>query len=308
MPSFTIPHSPFTIRKVPKLAVFPKAFMDALCVDGSLSLRQWIDLAATLDVEGLEFYGGFLDLQEPATWPVYRRMVEDAGLVVPMLCCSPDFCHPDPVFRRQQIDREKRWIDMTAALGGRYCRVLSGQRRPEMSREAGLKVVVASITACLPHAAEAGVTLVLENHYKDNYWTYPEFAQSMDVFCALVARIEASNFGVNYDPSNALLAGDDPLELLRRVKHRVVTMHASDRYLATGTLDDLRKEETVEGYAARLSHGEIGQGLNDYDAIFTELCDAGFDGWISIEDGVEGMDQLVRSVAFLREKIARYWP
>ena len=177
-----------------------------------------------------------------------------------------------------------------------------------MGREEGLKVVAASITACLQHAAEAGVTLVLENHYKDNYWIYPEFAQSMDVFCALVARIDAMNFGVNYDPSNALLAGDDPLELLRRVRHRVVTMHASDRYLATGTLDDLRKDETVEGYAARLSHGEIGQGLNDYDAIFTELRDAGFDGWISIEDGVEGMEQLVRSVTFLREKIARYWP
>ena len=197
---------------------------------------------------------------------------------------------------------------MTAALGGQYCRVLSGQRRPEMGREEGLKVVVASIKACLRHAADVGVTLVLENHYKDNYWIYPEFAQSMDVFCALVARIDAMNFGVNYDPSNALLAGDDPLELLRRVRHRVVTMHASDRYLATGTLDDLRKDETVEGYAARLSHGEIGQGLNDYDAIFTELRDAGFDGWISIEDGVEGMEQLVRSVTFLREKIARYWP
>ena len=273
-----------------------------------MSLRQWIDLAATLDVEGLEFYGDFLDLKEASAWPVYRRMAEDAGLAVPMLCCSPDFCHPDPVFRQQQVDREKRWIDMTAALGGQYCRVLSGQRRPEMGREEGLKVVVASIKACLHHAADAGVTLVLENHYKDNDWIYPEFAQSMDVFCALVARIDAMNFGVNYDPSNALLAGDDPLELLRRVRHRVVTMHASDRYLATGTLDDLRKDETVEGYAARLSHGEIGQGVNDYDAIFTELRDAGFDGWISIEDGVEGMEQLVRSVTFLREKIARYWP
>lgn len=292
---------------MPKLAVFPKAFMDALCVEGSMSLDQWIDLAAALDVDGLEFYAGFLDLQEAARWPVYRRRVEDAGLAVPMLCCSPDFCHPDPVFRRRQIDQEKRWIDMTAALGGQYCRVLSGQRRPGMSRAEGLEVVAASIRACLPHAAEAGVTLVLENHYKDNYWIYPEFAQAMDVFCALVARLDAPNFGVNYDPSNAWLAGDDPLELLRRVRHRVVTMHASDRYLAAGTLDDLRAEETVEGYAARLRHGEIGQGLNDYDAIFSTLRDVGFDGWISIEDGVEGMDQLARSVTFLRAKIAHYW-
>ena len=281
--------------------------MDALCVDGSMSLRRWIDLAATLDIDGLEFYGGFLDLQDAATWPVYRRMLEDAGLAMPMLCCSPDFCHPDPAFRQREIDQEKRWIDMTAALGGRYCRVLSGQRRPEMSRAEGLAVVAASIEACLEHAAEAGVTLILENHYKDNYWTYPEFAQHQDVFCELVERIDAPHFGVNYDPSNAFLAGDDPLDLLRRVKHRVVTMHASDRYLKEGTLDDLRREESVEGYAARLAHGEIGQGLNDYDAIFRELSAVGFDGWISIEDGVEGMEQLARSVAFLREKIALYW-
>ena len=86
-----------------------------------------------------------------------------------------------------------------------------------------------------------GVTLIIENHYKDNYWQYPEFAQKMDVFCDLVAAIDSPHFGVNYDPSNTFLAGEDPLELLRRVKHRVVTMHASDRYLAEGTIEDLRK-------------------------------------------------------------------
>ncbi|MTA68133.1 MAG: sugar phosphate isomerase/epimerase, partial [Actinobacteria bacterium] len=33
----------------------------------------------------------------------------------------------------------------------------------------------------------------------------------------------------------------------------------------------------------------------------------GFDGWISIEDGVEGMGQMVESAQFLKEKIAKYW-
>jgi sugar phosphate isomerase/epimerase len=152
------------------------------------------------------------------------------------------------------------------------------------------------------------VTLILENHYKDNYWEFPESVQQMDDFCDLVSRVTSPSFAVNYDPSNALLAGDDPIELLRRVKKRVATMHASDRYLAEGTLEDLRREENSVGYAKRLRHGTIGQGMIDYDAVFSELASAGFDGWISIEDGVDGMDQLRESVSFLRRKMAEYWP
>jgi sugar phosphate isomerase/epimerase len=150
--------------------------------------------------------------------------------------------------------------------------------------------------------------LVLENHYKDDFWDYPEFAQQMDIFCELVDSIQDKSFGVNYDPSNAWLAGDDPLDLLKKILSRVVTMHASDRYLKEGTLADLRKEEMgTTGYVKRLAHGEIGKGLNDYDAIFSELRSVGFGGWISVEDGVDGFDQLERSVKFLKKKINEYW-
>src|SRR5262245_60459578 len=124
---------------MPQLAAFPKAFMDPLCVDGTMSLGQWIELASTLDIDGLEFYSGFLELRDPSRWTAFRAQVADHGMAIPMLCCSPDFTHPEVEFRRQQVDEEKRWIDMAAALGAHYCRVLSGQRRPEVSREEGLR-------------------------------------------------------------------------------------------------------------------------------------------------------------------------
>src|SRR2546423_4496602 len=292
----------------PKLAAFPKAFMDQLVVNGEMSLKQWIDLASTLKVDGLEFYMDFIDLRDKSKWPEVRKYSEDKGLPIPMMCCSPDFTHPDPKFRQQQIDLEKGWIDMTAALGGQFCRVLSGQRRPEVSRAEGIRYAADCIQACIPYAAERSVTLIIENHYKDNYWQFPEFAQKADVFCELVDRVKSPHFGVNYDPSNTILAGEDPLDLLRRVKHRVVTMHASDRYLAEGTIDDLRKEEDSVGYAKRLRHGEIGKGINDYDAIFSQLAGVGFNGWVSIGDGSDGMDQLARSAEFLLAKIAKHWP
>jgi len=294
---------------MPKLAAFPKAFMRALVKDGTMTLREWVDLAAPLGVDGLEYYSGFLELVDPARWPAARREVERRGMVIPMLCCSPDFSHPDVAFRAAEIEKEKNWIRMAATLGAGYCRVLSGQRRPELSRAQGIDLVVQSIEACLPEAEKCGVTLIIENHYKDDFWLYPEFAQKMDVFCELVDRIRHPRFGVNYDPSNAFLAGDDPIELLRRVKHRVLTMHASDRTLISGTLEDLRNEEGgAEGYAKRLKHGTIGRGLNNYDTIFSELRSVGFDSWVSIEDGVDGMDQLVESVRFVRAKLKQHWP
>ena len=293
---------------MPQLAAFPKAYMNALCKDGTMKVSEWIDIACRLDIDGLEWYAGFLEMENADNWKIFRRQVEDNGKVIPMMCCSPDFTHPDKSFRDIEIAKQKHWIDMTYALGGKYCRVLSGQKRPELSIDLGVQLAADCIHECLPYAQERDITLIIENHYKDDFWTYPEFAQKMDVFCALVDKINHPFFGVNYDPSNTYLAGEDPLELLKRVVHRVVTMHASDRYLKEGTLEDLRNEEGgAVGYAKRLSHGEIGKGLNDYDAIFTLLKKQNFNGWISIEDGVDGIEQLERSVLFLRKKMKEYF-
>jgi Sugar phosphate isomerases/epimerases len=294
---------------MPKLAVFPKAFMTPLCKHGTMSLAEWIEMACELDIDGLEWYAGFLEMIEEKNWTKFRRLVQGRGKTIPMLCCSPDFTHPDLKFRQAQIKQQNRWIDMADALGASYCRVLTGQYRPGLSVSDGVTFAVECIRECLFYAAKKNITLILENHYKDDFWQYPEFAQKMEIFCEVVDRIDNPFFGINFDPSNTFLAGEDPLELLRRISHRVVTMHASDRYLEEGTLQDLRREESgIAGYASRLRHGEIGKGLNDYDKIFTELRSAGFNGWISIEDGVEGMTQLQKSVSFVREKIQAHWP
>ena len=85
-------------------------------------------------------------------------------------------------------------------------------------------------------------------------------------------------------------------------------MHASDRYLAPGaTLEDLRTADGTTGYAAALRHGETGKGLNDYDAIFRLLAEVQFDGWISVEAGLEGLDEIGRSVEFLKAKRALHF-
>ena len=292
---------------MPKIAAFPKGFIKQL-VSGEMSIYEWIDLAAELKIDGLEFYNDFADVKDPANWPKIRRAVEATGMVIPMMCASPDFTIPEAEGRAREVEKEIASIRMSAELGAKYCRVLSGQRRKTITREEGLGYVVESIEACLPEAEKLGITLILENHYKDDFWTEPEFAQMMDVFVELVSRIDSPWFGVNFDPSNAIAAGEEPLELLEKVKHRVVTMHASDRYLANGTIEDLRAQEGgTAGYVSFFKHGVIGKGLNDYDAIFSILKGVGFEGWISIEDGVDGMEQMHESAEFLKRKVKEHW-
>jgi sugar phosphate isomerase/epimerase len=288
-----------------RIAAFPKGYLDAMLVRRTKTVFEWIEEAKTLGVDGLELHTGFLWKTDRDSVRRVGDAISAAGFEMPMMCASPDFTHPDSDVRAREIENQALFMRMTADLGGRgaTCRVLSGQRYPGVRVEDGIEWATQAITGLLPLAAELGIVLAIENHYKASSWTYPEFAQKPETFKAIVDAIpDRVNFGVQFDPSNAITAGVDSADFLETVIDRVVTMQASDRFLEPGsTLDDLRGADGTIGYAPALKHGVIGQGLNNYDRIFRTLVDAGYDGWISIEDGVNGIEELRASADFLRE-------
>ena len=287
-----------------QIAAFPKCYLDDISQHRTMTVFDWIELSRSLGAEGLEMYEGFFTSLDDAYIDSVGEAIAATGCAMPMLCCSPDFTNPDADARKRALDHEVEMIRVTRRLGGprAACRVLSGQRYPEVPRAQGVAWVVEAIESLLPVAREYDVVLAMENHYKDGYWRWPEFAQKMDVFLEIVNAIaDRTHFGVQYDPSNAIVAGDDPIELLEQVKARVVTMHASDRYLEPGaTLDDLRQTDGTIGYFAKLKHGVTGKGLNDYDRIFAILKSVNYQGWISIEDGMNGMEEMKESIDFLK--------
>jgi sugar phosphate isomerase/epimerase len=294
-----------------RISVFPKGELDALVRHRTMTVFDWIEQARQLPVDGLELYSGMFPEPDGVDLDQVAEALSRAGFEMPMLCASPDFTHPDAGVRARELDRQAEMMRIAARLGGpgASCRVLSGQRHPGVGLEEGLDHAAAAIQTLLPLARELDVTLAIENHYKDGFWTYPEFAQRRDVFLALLDRIDDRvHFGVQFDPSNAIVAGDDPVQLLAAVVDRVVTMQASDRSLTAGaTLADLRQSDGTLGYSPYLAHGVIGRGLNDYPRIFQILVAAGYDGWISIEDGVNGMGELQESVRFLIDARDRYF-
>lgn len=291
----------------PRISVFPKCYFDDLYTRRRDYL-EWLRQAATLGAEGVEHYDGFFKSFDAAGVAPVRKTLEETGQISSLLCFSPNFTHPDPPERTRQVERQKTAIDLCVLLDIRHCRTLSGQRYPDLSRKDGIERTVEGIRRSLEHAERKGVVLCMENHYKDGTWQYPEFAQPEDIFLEIIDRIDSPYFGVQYDPSNATVGGIDPVPFLEKVKHRVVSMHASDRYLAPGAaLDELRQADGTIGYSDKLLHGETGKGLNDYDAIFRILARVDFAGWISVEDGMNGLEELRRSVEFLKQKRAEYY-
>lgn len=300
----------------PRVASFPKGFFHELIARDSMTIEDWIHRAPSLGIEGVELYPAFLDGTDSAALARLRNVATDVGIALPMMCSSPDFIDPAPGAWGKAVRYMQEMIDimdeLSAPSSWRSARVLSGQAWPEVPEDEGIARAVEGIEAVLGHAASKNVYLVMENHYKDGLWSYPEFAQKQAVFLAIIDKIDSPYFGVNFDPSNAIVAGEDPLTLLDRVAGRVVSMHASDRSLRPGyTIDDLKSHRGI-GYPDALCHGVVGQGLNDYPAIFTRLAAEGFTGWISIEDGErggeDGFADIAASADYLRALIERHWP
>jgi sugar phosphate isomerase/epimerase len=253
-------------------------------IEGRMTMEAWIDLAASLGLDGLDFGQAWFRDRRPATIASLRRRIEDRGLQACMLTCAPDFTHPEATGRQATYDEMRTMIELAHQLGASLIRVTAGQAHPSVSRAKGVAWVVEGITKLLPDAEAAGVTCAYENHTKASVWQYRDFSEDSAIFLEIVRATEGTALRVNFDTANPLVHDEDPLPLLRQVAHRVVSIHAND-VRALGRFDFC----------------VVGQGLVPYAEVFTFLKrTVGFDGWISVEEfsrtGEQGFRKAIRFV------------
>jgi hypothetical protein len=237
-------------RSMPKLAAFPKGFFDAL-VQRRMTVFQWIEMAGRLELEGAELGPKFLDSFELVVSRAGPEGSLDAGAgASDVLLLSR--LHParsgGPEARAGERPRHaprhrRSWAGSTAAC-------LSGQNRPGLVEAEAMKWVIDCLWQLEPHAKAAGILMCMENHYKDNLWTYPEFAQSHRRYLAILDAVirPGSRRSTTLERDRR---GRGRLRALDRVLPRVATMQASDRYLEGGTIQDLRRmaADPQHGYA-----------------------------------------------------------
>ena len=111
-----------------RISAFPKCYIEQIAAR-SMSVFEWIAMARSLDADGLEMFDGFLTSPEPGYLDRVGEAIHSAGFAMPMLCCSPDFTHPDPDVRKRAADREVEMVRAARRLGGpgTVCRAFQGQ-------------------------------------------------------------------------------------------------------------------------------------------------------------------------------------
>lgn len=155
------------------------------------------------------------------------------------------------------------FIDATAEFGAQYLLSCGTKRGPSED------LYFDTMAACCDYAADKGVMLTLKPHggITDS---------GADLIYAL-DRIDHENFGIYYDAGNVMhYKGLNPVNELRILADYVVGMCVKD---SLGMLEGVNILP--------------GTGVVDWDGVFGELLDAGFDGPLVVEClGGETLDEV----------------
>ena len=268
-----------------KLSCLPVSFFDEL-MNGTMSMNEWIQIGKRVRLDGVDLSVLFLENLEIGYLRQIRKEIEAAGITLAMITSYPDFTHPDPAERVNQINKEKEYIRAAGHLSAHMIRVTSGQAHPHLNEVDGIRWALEGLLACESTAREAGVKMVLENHGKPGCWQYTDFDQPTHIFLELVDGIRGSGISVNFDTANPVVYGDDPLSVLEKVIDKVYSIHAADT-----------KTKGV------LNHVLLGTGLVPFKRIFSYLKRSGFDGWICMEENSRLAERGVRdAAAFMRKQ------
>lgn len=250
-----------------------------------------IDHAAELGFEGVEILHRQMESESAEYMNELKRRAWESGLSLPMLSIHQDFVDPSETKRQEAIDHTKHCIDLAHQMGIPSIRLNTGRwgtirsfdelmtangREPTIegfTDDDAIGWCVDSIRTCLPHAAQAGVVMALENHWG--------LSTNVDVLLRIHREVGDPWLGINMDTGNYV---GDPYPQMEKL-----APHAS-----------IVQAKTYQG-------GGVWYTLDlDYHRISGILHAAGFNGWVSLEmeGNAPAEEAVAQSYRVLREALA----
>jgi len=195
----------------------------AICYDYSTPFEQCLGFTADAGFRLVSLgmnaeYSGFNDR---ARWPEIGRLLESNGLKLDNIHAHMGaLASPDPATRQQSVDAALISIEAAAELGAfKTVNHLSGGGAEAETLPKEIEGAKQSVAAMLERARPLGVTVCLENSWREPYMA--TFRSVMDEFDDPLVRFV-------YDTSHDHLYAGDRMAVLEQYGPRLATLHVSD--------------------------------------------------------------------------------
>lgn len=158
-----------------------------------------------------------------------------------------------------------------------------------MSLQQGFEIMCTSLEAILSYAQPKGIRYAMELHNS--------LTARPDMLVKLLERFGPGRLGVNFDTGNSFLAGNDPVQYLRRVAAQVIHVHIKDV-----PESQLAQRGKVTGIRVGVAAGD---GMIDLPSIVGVLAEVGYQGVVSIE--CDTLQQAKKSLPHINRLILQHW-
>ncbi len=253
---------------------------------GLLDIPDFIHEAKKAGADGvelLEYYYKDIDRDRDAA----MKALQETGLPCPIFSVGNNFAKRDPAEREVQLSRIRFGVDEALKFGAGVVRVFAGDVADGITYDEARSWIVEGLSEGSKYAASKGVKLALENH--------GTLAGRGDQVRGIIDDVRSLSgtdvLGANPDTGNFLLVNQPSHEAIRQVASLANMVHFKDFVLAP---------PTHEGWAYTALNGQkflgtaVGEGQVMLERCITELRDAGFNGWLSVE--YEGMEDPITAV------------
>jgi sugar phosphate isomerase/epimerase len=210
-----------------------------------------------------------------------RRACEKAGVKLSGLSSHTTLCKPDI-----SVNYLKQAIRFAAECGAPVVNTDEGPKPAWTTEEEDFGLMKYTLTEAAAVAEPRGIMIGLEPHQQ-----YSKHPDGLDRIYNLV---KSPAIGINFDTGNSYLCGHDPIVWLKRVKDRLVHLHAKDISVQQSKDERGKVTGTPAGCAC-------GEGVIDWKKVI-EVCRAApRDIVMSVECGT--IEQAERSIKYLKKLV-----
>ena len=238
---------------------------------GPMTMEDFILQAVELEIDGVDITTYYLKSTEPAYLLGLRRLAFRNGVLFSGAAIGTDMCQPDATQRIEELEKIKKWIDVTALLGASHLRVFGGELPKGTAEEQGIKWVVETMKPACDYAATRGITLGIESHGGIT-------SKAVNIV-EILRRVDSPYAGCNLDISNFQ---EDPYTQIELCIPYATHTHIRDFY------------------------GEARKPL-DLDRVWKLFVEGGYKGFMSAEyegeeDAKTGVPKLLARIKALNKE------